>query len=155
MITEAQADWTQATLVELYGYRDARVTLDNGQLSFIHNMLVELLEWRKEPAECLPASAIELIDEAGRAGYATSPTSMLHQCGRGVALLLHERLNLLKRFPPSAELLEQIACVKREIALRERVYPGLTKNGKLKPEQAATELRRMRDVLGTLERLRR
>jgi hypothetical protein len=50
-------------------------------------------------------------------------------------------------------LTEQIASVKREIGMRERVYPHLVKSGKLKEEKAAAELLAMRSVLDTLENL--
>jgi len=45
---------------------------------------------------------------------------------------------------------EQIACVRREIALRRSVYPGLIARGKISEEQADIELTRMQTVLLTL-----
>lgn len=51
-------------------------------------------------------------------------------------------------------LSEQIACVKREIAMRERVYPGQVQRGKLRQGEADYELAAMRAVLATLEALR-
>ncbi len=50
----------------------------------------------------------------------------------------------------SIPIREQISCVKRELALRERVYPSFVDRGKLTPRQAATELERMKAVLDTL-----
>lgn len=50
---------------------------------------------------------------------------------------------------------EQIACVKREIGMRERVYPGRIERGAMKSEQAEREIATMRDVLETLEQLQR
>lgn len=47
----------------------------------------------------------------------------------------------------------QIACVRREIAMRERVYPSFIARGKMKAGAAEYELRAMRDVLATLEGL--
>jgi hypothetical protein len=47
----------------------------------------------------------------------------------------------------------QIACVRREIAMRERVYPSFVARGKMKSSAAEYELRAMRDVLATLERI--
>jgi hypothetical protein len=46
---------------------------------------------------------------------------------------------------------DQIACVRREIALRERVYPRQIAAGKMKQAEADAELARMRAVLATLE----
>jgi uncharacterized protein (DUF305 family) len=48
---------------------------------------------------------------------------------------------------------QQIAAVKREIALRERAYPRWVASAKMKPEKSAFELGVMRAVLETLERL--
>lgn len=50
---------------------------------------------------------------------------------------------------------EQIACVKRELSLRSRVYPRWTATGKLKPATADSEIAAMRAVLETLERVKR
>lgn len=49
---------------------------------------------------------------------------------------------------------EQIACVKREIRMRESVYPRWVGNGKMSQRQADRELNAMRAVLATLERVR-
>ena len=56
---------------------------------------------------------------------------------------------------PVAETLgigAQIACVKREIEMRERVYPSLVAKGKMKASAAEYEMMAMRAVLATLER---
>lgn len=50
---------------------------------------------------------------------------------------------------------EQIACVKRELSLRSRVYPRWTATGKLKPATADSEIAAMRAVLATLEEVKR
>jgi rubrerythrin len=52
-------------------------------------------------------------------------------------------------------LVEQIAEVRREIALRERVYAKQVAAGTLKPEQADKQIGRMRAVLATVERVKR
>jgi hypothetical protein len=49
----------------------------------------------------------------------------------------------------------QIACVRREIAVRERDYPILVEGGAFSPRDAARELRNMKAVLATLEGLRK
>jgi hypothetical protein len=48
----------------------------------------------------------------------------------------------------------QIACVKREIGMRERVYPGLVDAKKMSSQKASTETATMRSVLATLEALK-
>jgi hypothetical protein len=50
---------------------------------------------------------------------------------------------------------QQISCVKRELAIRERVYPQWVESGKMPVESMGRELRGMRAVLKTLEGLRR
>lgn len=50
-------------------------------------------------------------------------------------------------------LTDQIACVKREIAMRERVYPRWVAAGKMKQEKADAEIAAMRAVLATLNAL--
>lgn len=50
-------------------------------------------------------------------------------------------------------LVEQIACVERELHLRRNVYPRWVKQGKLTQAAADTELRRMQGVLDTLRGL--
>ena len=49
---------------------------------------------------------------------------------------------------------EQIACVRREIGVRESVYPGWIERGKSKPEMAEREAATMRAVLRILGMLR-
>ena len=48
---------------------------------------------------------------------------------------------------------EQIECVDRELRIREKVYPRWVKSQKLTKVLAATELDRMRAVLGSLIKL--
>lgn len=48
----------------------------------------------------------------------------------------------------------QIACVRREIGLRRRVYPRWCAAGRITPETAQAEVEAMQAVLATLERLR-
>jgi hypothetical protein len=55
-------------------------------------------------------------------------------------------------FPPS--LIDQVACVKREIEMRERVYPRWIGKRHMTQEKADLELAAMRAVLATLEGLR-
>lgn len=50
-------------------------------------------------------------------------------------------------------LSDQIACVDREIRMREKVYPRWVKSHKLTQKTADLELGRMRAVLGSLIRL--
>lgn len=46
---------------------------------------------------------------------------------------------------------EQIACVRREISMRERVYPRWVESGRLTQQKADAETNAMRAVLATLE----
>lgn len=55
----------------------------------------------------------------------------------------------------TATIDEQIDCVKREIGMRERVYPKWVQLRRLSQEQADRELGRMRAVLNTLQNLKR
>jgi len=48
----------------------------------------------------------------------------------------------------------QIDCVKREIRMRELVYPGRVAKGKMKPGKCRQEIECMQAVLATLEGLR-
>jgi hypothetical protein len=48
------------------------------------------------------------------------------------------------------DLPAQIACVKREIAMRLRVYPKFILSGKMKPADADREIATMQAVLATL-----
>lgn len=47
-------------------------------------------------------------------------------------------------------LMDQIKCVEREIAMRERVYPRQVQTGKMKQQAADHELAAMKAVLTTL-----
>jgi hypothetical protein len=49
----------------------------------------------------------------------------------------------------------QISCVKRELAIREKIFPQWVDSGRLTPESMKRELDGMRAVLATLEGLRR
>lgn len=55
---------------------------------------------------------------------------------------------------PKPDLDAQIACVKREIALRAAVYPGLVDRRKMTANRAAYEQAAMTGVLDTLEALK-
>lgn len=48
----------------------------------------------------------------------------------------------------------QVACVKREIAMRLKVYPRLVKSGKMTQAEVDQELAEMGAVLKTLEPMR-
>jgi hypothetical protein len=50
-------------------------------------------------------------------------------------------------------LSQQIEEVKRELAMRSRVYPGFVGKGKMRASEADFHMDRMRAVLHTLERL--
>jgi hypothetical protein len=45
---------------------------------------------------------------------------------------------------------EQILAVQREIGMRERVYPGLVRNGKMKLDESERQIAAMKAVLETL-----
>lgn len=62
-------------------------------------------------------------------------------------------LSLFAPAPPN--LAEQIACVRREIAMRRRVYPRWQADGKISAEKARHELACMEAALATLEALAR
>ena len=49
------------------------------------------------------------------------------------------------------DLVQQMKCVRREISMREQVYPRWVVSGKLKQETADYEIEAMRAVLDTLE----
>lgn len=51
-------------------------------------------------------------------------------------------------------LQEQIDCVRREIGMRERVYPRWVASGKMTQTKADHEIATMREVLETLGRWR-
>lgn len=57
--------------------------------------------------------------------------------------------------PESISIEYQIACVKREIALRANVYPGHVANGKMKQEKADAETAAMKAVLESLQDIER
>ena len=46
---------------------------------------------------------------------------------------------------------EKVACIEREIAMRERVYPRWVEQGRMTQSKADSELRIMRAVLEGLE----
>jgi hypothetical protein len=48
---------------------------------------------------------------------------------------------------------DQIKCVRRELALRRTVYPGLIRSGRLHPEAAQQQIACMQAVLDTLTAL--
>lgn len=48
-------------------------------------------------------------------------------------------------------LKQQIACLGREVALRERLYPRWVENGKMKPEAAEFELNCMKSIFDWLK----
>ena len=50
-------------------------------------------------------------------------------------------------------LQEQISCVRRELALRKRVYPRWIESGRMKPETADHEINCMQAVHETLSSL--
>ena len=52
-------------------------------------------------------------------------------------------------------LADQIACVEREIVLRERVYPRLITSGRMRRATADREIEVMRAVLATLQGMQR
>lgn len=52
--------------------------------------------------------------------------------------------------PADVSLADQIACVEREIAMRERVYPRWVQSERMTQEKADRELLTMRAVLATL-----
>jgi hypothetical protein len=53
----------------------------------------------------------------------------------------------------TADLSEQIACVERELAMRQRVYPRQVAAGKMTEAKAQHEIRVMQSVLETLRDL--
>jgi hypothetical protein len=55
----------------------------------------------------------------------------------------------------TATLAEQVACVRREIALRERVYPNWVAAGRMKQTEATCQLETMRAVLETVIKVER
>lgn len=53
------------------------------------------------------------------------------------------------------QLPEQIAAVKREIAMRQRAYPGFVQRGSMTQAKADHEIAAMEAVLATLEAVER
>jgi len=62
-------------------------------------------------------------------------------------------VSLFGELPAQVTLRDQIACVEREITMRERVYPRWVAAGKMTPGKADAELAGMRAVLETLRGL--
>lgn len=54
---------------------------------------------------------------------------------------------------PDVPLADQVRCVEREVALRERLYPDFVARRRMTPADSKRELVRMRAVLRTLRRL--
>lgn len=50
-------------------------------------------------------------------------------------------------------LKDQIACIEREITMRQRVYPRWIEAGRMKQAKADAEIRTMQAVLATLKTL--
>jgi len=48
---------------------------------------------------------------------------------------------------------QQLQCAKRELALRQKCYPGWVNNGRMKPDRAAHELAAMQAIVQTLDKL--
>jgi hypothetical protein len=48
----------------------------------------------------------------------------------------------------------QIACLRREVGLRKRVYPRWIQNGRMTQEQADSQIEAMEAAQATLERVR-
>lgn len=53
---------------------------------------------------------------------------------------------------PTIPMEEQIACIEREIRMRERVYPRWVGAGKLSQKKADHEIAAMRAVLATIKK---
>lgn len=49
---------------------------------------------------------------------------------------------------------DQIASAKRELAMRQRVYPSFVDRKKITPDKAAHEIEAMRAIIKTLETIR-
>jgi len=63
--------------------------------------------------------------------------------------------DLFPEAPPLVPLDLQIACVEREIRMREQVYPRWIDQKKLRQATADRELAQMRAVLATLQSLKK
>ena len=59
----------------------------------------------------------------------------------------------IERVPPTIQA--QISCVKRELAMRERVYARRISEGKMTLTQSNEQMALMQAVLATLERVER
>ena len=59
----------------------------------------------------------------------------------------------MSELPFEVTLEEQLRCVEREIAMRERVYPRWVDAGRMKPDKAEYELKCMAEVKRTLQAL--
>jgi hypothetical protein len=55
----------------------------------------------------------------------------------------------------TVRLEQQVACLRREIGYRERVYPGLVSRGKMRPAEAEYEIATMGAALKTLQFVQR
>lgn len=53
----------------------------------------------------------------------------------------------------NVSLADQIACVEREITMRQRVYPNWVTRGRMTESNARKEIQRMQAVLETLQTL--
>ena len=72
----------------------------------------------------------------------------------GLSDPLPERFAVPDMFSTSEiDLRMQIACVKRELRMRGKVYPRWLERDKMKPDTATYELNAMKAVLTTLEKL--
>jgi len=58
----------------------------------------------------------------------------------------------MELFPPTLD--EEIQCVRREVAMRERVYRRRVSDGRMRQEAADREIVTMRAVLSRLEKIR-
>jgi hypothetical protein len=54
----------------------------------------------------------------------------------------------------SIDINMQIACVRREIGMRKKVYPRWIQSGRMTPEESERQILTMEAVLATLERVR-
>lgn len=59
----------------------------------------------------------------------------------------------MTEFDERFSLSQQIEEIKREIAMRGRVYPGLVARGKMRKGEAEFHMSRMQAVLTTLQRI--
>jgi hypothetical protein len=97
--------------------------------------------------ECFPANAEGQVHFARALMESVSETLFAAVEGREPDVNAH--------WPPPAgvPLARQIACARRELALRRIVYPRRERVGKMSPQEAKEELAAMEAVVGTLERL--